>query len=105
MIVMGEMGRTPRVFQNRSFGDASGRDHWPPCGFSLLIGGGVSAGMVFGTSDKIGAFPIDHPVRPADIVATVYHLLGIDPHLMLPDQTGRPHSISNGGEPIRGIIA
>lgn len=105
VIVMGEMGRTPRVFQNRSFGDASGRDHWPQCGFSLLVGGGVKSGMVYGASDKIGAFPIDNPVAPADVVATIYSLLGIDPNLMVPDQLGRPRSISHGGEPIGRIIA
>jgi uncharacterized protein (DUF1501 family) len=99
VVVMGEMGRSPRV------NSKAGRDHWPQCGFSLLFGGGVKAGMVYGCSDKIAAYPKDHPVSPADLVATIYHLLGIDPHLTVPDRTGRPVAIAHGGDPITGIIA
>ncbi len=97
--VMGEMGRSPRVNAK------AGRDHWPQCGFSLLTGGGVKAGSVYGSSDKHAAYPQDNPVSPADLVATIYHLLGIDPHLALPDRTGRPMPIAHGGEPIRGVLA
>jgi Protein of unknown function (DUF1501) len=99
VVVMGEMGRAPKV------NPAAGRDHWPQCGFSLLAGGGVKPGTVYGSTDKIAAYPKDRPVSPADVVATVYHLLGIDPHLMLPDRTGRPMPIAHGGEPIQGVIA
>jgi hypothetical protein len=99
VVVMGEMGRTPRV------NGSAGRDHWPQCGFSLLTGGGVKEGTIWGASDRIAAYPRDHPVSPADLVATIYQLLGIDPHLMLPDPTGRPLPIAHGGEPIRGVIA
>jgi hypothetical protein len=99
VVVMGEMGRSPKV------NGKAGRDHWPQCGFSLLTGGGVRSGMVYGSSDKHAAYPRDNPVSPADLVATTYHLLGIDPHLMLPDRTGRPIPIAHGGEPIRGVIA
>lgn len=99
VVVMGEMGRSPRI------NAAAGRDHWPQCGFSLLTGGGVREGTIWGASDATGAYPRNHPVSPADLVATIYHLLGIDPHLMLPDPTGRPMPIAHGGEPIRGVIA
>src|SRR5213079_2619376 len=99
VIVMGEMGRTPKVNAK------AGRDHWPQCGFSLLFGGGVRAGTVYGTTDKIAAYPRDNPVSPGDVVATIYELLGIDPHLMLPDRTGRPIPVAHGGEPIRAVIA
>jgi hypothetical protein len=99
VVVMGEMGRSPKVNAR------AGRDHWPQCGFSLLTGGGVKAGMVYGSSDKIAAYPKDHPVSPADLVATIYHLLGIDPHLALPDRANRPRSIANDGQPIRGVLA
>jgi hypothetical protein len=93
------MGRSPKVNAR------AGRDHWPQCGFSLLTGGGVKAGLVYGSSDKIAAYPKDHPVSPADLVATIYHLLGIDPHLALPDRSNRPRSISNDGDPIHGVLA
>jgi uncharacterized protein (DUF1501 family) len=98
VVVMGEMGRSPRV------NSKAGRDHWPQCGFSLLFGGGLKPGLVYGASDKIAAYPKDHPVSPGDLVATIYHLLGIDPHLTVPDLSGRPVPIAHGGEPIRDII-
>jgi hypothetical protein len=99
VVIMGEMGRAPRV--NRQ----SGRDHWPQCGFALLFGGGVKEGFVVGASDKLGAYPTDRPVSPGDLVATMYHLLGVDSQMMLPDLTGRPIPISHGGSPIFEIIA
>ncbi len=98
VIVMGEMGRSPRVNAK------AGRDHWPQCGFSLLFGGGVKQGTVYGATDKIAAYPISGKVHPADLVATVYHLLGIDPHFLVHDRLGRPHPIARGGEPIEGIL-
>ncbi len=97
--IMGEMGRAPKV--NR----AAGRDHWPQCGFALLVGAGVKEGFVLGASDKLGAYPTDHPITPGDLVATIYHLLGVDPELMVPDLTGRPIAIAHGGKPIEAILA
>jgi hypothetical protein len=99
VIVMGEMGRSPRVNAR------AGRDHWPQCGFSLLTGGGVRPGTVFGATDKQAAYPVSHPVSPADLVATIYHLLGIDPDMTVLDRGGRPHPIAHGGEPVRGVLA
>lgn len=99
VMVMGEMGRTPKV------NGSAGRDHWPQCGFSLLFGGGVQQGLVYGSTDKIGAYPTSNAVSPADLVATVYELMGINPHLTVPDRTGRPIEIAHGGEPIRAIIS
>ena len=99
VVVMGEMGRSPRINKN------AGRDHWPQCGFSLLFGGGTKQGHVHGTTDRIAAAPLSDPVSPADFVATIYSLLGIDPHMTVLDRTGRPIPIAHGGEPIREIIA
>jgi hypothetical protein len=99
VVVMGEMGRSPKVNAK------AGREHWPQCGFSLLTGGGVKKGCVYGSTDRIAAYPQDHPVSPGDVVATIYELLGIDPHTTVPDQTGRPIPIAHGGEPIRDVIA
>lgn len=99
VIVMGEMGRTPRINAK------AGRDHWPQCGFSLMFGGGVREGLVYGTTDDIGAWPASNPVSPADFVATIYRLLGIDPHLTVADRSGRPIAIAHGGDPIREIMA
>jgi hypothetical protein len=97
VVVMGEMGRSPRINAQ------AGRDHWPQCGFSLLVGGGVPQGLVYGATDKQAAYPARDPVSPADFVATIYRLLGIDPHLAVPDASGRPIQIAHGGEPIGAI--
>lgn len=99
VVVMGEMGRTPRV--NRS----AGRDHWPQCGFALLAGGGVKRAFVVGKTDDQAAYPVDRPVSAGDMVATIYQLLGIDPHMTVQDRTGRPIAICHGGEPVFEAIA
>jgi uncharacterized protein (DUF1501 family) len=99
VIVMGEMGRTPHI--NRS----AGRDHWPQCGFSLLTGGGVKAGMVHGATDPHAAYPVSDPVHPSELVATIYHLLGIDPHLNVQDRLGRPFPVARGGEPVWSVLS
>ena len=99
VVVTGDMGRTPRV--NKS----AGRDHWPQCGFCLLAGGGTRPGLVVGASDKLAAYPTDHPVSPGDLVATIYHQLGVDPEATVPDQTGRPVHISHGGKVIHKVLA
>ncbi len=99
VIVMGEMGRSPRINAN------AGRDHWPQCGFSLLTGGGVKPGMVYGATDKDAAYPVSNPVHPSELVATIYHLLGIDPHLIVHDPLGRPHPIARGGEPVFELLS
>jgi len=95
---MGEFGRTPKINKE------AGRDHWPQCYTALLAGGGVKRGHVHGISDKIGAYPLQDPVRPDDISATVFELLGIDPASEVRDPLNRPLPISTG-QPIRGIIA
>lgn len=98
VVVTGDMGRTPKV------NGKAGRDHWPQCGFCLFAGGGTKAGVVHGATDKIAAYPTDHPVSAGDLVSTVYELVGVDPEGMVPDHTNRPTHISHGGKPIRGII-
>ena len=99
IVVNGDMGRTPKI------NPAAGRDHWPRCGFCLFAGGGTKAGSVHGSSDSMGAYPKDYPVAPGDLVATVYHLLGVDPEATVPDHTKRPIPISHGGKPIDRILA
>jgi hypothetical protein len=75
------------------------------CYSTVLAGAGIRGGTVFGASDAHAAWPIDGPVRPADICATIYHQLGMDPDAMVLDRTGRPHKIAQGGEPIRQILS
>jgi hypothetical protein len=99
IVVLSEMGRTPRVNGN------GGRDHWTHCYSTLLAGAGLRGGSVCGASDAQAAYVKDRPVRPADVVATVYHCLGIDPDLPIPDRAGRPHPAAQGGVPIQEILA
>ena len=73
VVVMGEMRRSPKV------NTKAGRDDWPQCGFCLLTGGGVQPGTVFGATDEHAAYPVRDAVSPSEIVATIYHLLGVEP--------------------------
>ncbi len=95
---MGEFGRSPRI------NNMAGRDHWPKCYTVLMAGGGVRPGMVYGSSDKTGAFPAGDPVKPDDVAATLFHLLGIDPHTEVYDALSRPLPIAKG-EVLTGLLA
>ena len=105
VVVMGEFGRTPKVGQvtSNAGATANGRDHWPSCFTVLFAGGGVPGGAVIGASDAIAAHPKDRPVSPEDVVATIYHLLGVDPAAELRDGLDRPYTLSSG-TPIKGLV-
>jgi len=98
IVLLSEMGRTPRV--NAS----GGRDHWTYCYSTFLAGAGIRGGTVCGASDAQAAYVKDRPVKPADLCATVYHCLGIDPEMMIPGRDGRPVGIAQGGEVVREIV-
>lgn len=89
IMVLSEHGRTPRL--NNAPG--GGRDHWSQAYTCLFAGGGVARGRVVGRTDRHGATVTERPVSPKDILATAYHLLGIDPNTLLTDRTGRPHPL------------
>jgi hypothetical protein len=99
VVMMSDFGRTPRV------NGAAGRDHWTYCYTVVFAGAGVRGGTVCGASDGHAAYVKDRPVRPADICATIYHCLGIDPDTPLTDRSGRPTPAAQGGQPIREILA
>ncbi|MFM8578784.1 MAG: DUF1501 domain-containing protein, partial [Planctomycetaceae bacterium] len=94
----GEFGRTPRVGQVNSDAGAGadGRDHWPGCFTTVLAGGPFRRGFVYGASDRTAAFPRDNPVAPADLIATLYHALGVPDSQVLPDLGGRPQFVRPG---------
>lgn len=97
VIVLTEFGRAPqigRTFQNS--GGPGGRDHWSNCFSVVLAGGGVRGGEVHGRSDARGAYPTEKPLTPADVAATVYHLLGIDSSIAIPDMFGQIHRLCDG---------
>ncbi|MCI0460489.1 MAG: DUF1501 domain-containing protein [Gemmataceae bacterium] len=97
VVMMGEFGRTPRFNTN------AGRDHWPNCFSVVLAGGGVRGGQVYGSSDRIGAYPTSNPVSPQDLMATLYHCLGIDPHSLIHDLQNRPHTLVEGA-PVHALL-
>jgi len=97
VVWMGDMGRTPRI--NRD----AGRDHWSFCYSILLAGAGIRGGLVHGSSDRSAAYPATQQVSPADIAATIYHHLGIDPRAEVTDQQARPLVVTAGAV-IGGLL-
>lgn len=103
----GEMGRTPRVGQSLVGGAVAGRDgrdHWGQLFTTVLAGGGIRGGVVHGSSDRFAAAPASNPTRPADLAATIYHCLGIDPRLEIRDRLDRPLTLCDGNV-IDAILA
>jgi Protein of unknown function (DUF1501) len=97
VVWMGEFGRTPKINENQS------RDHWPHCYTVLLAGGGVKKGFTYGASDAHGMYVDEHPVRPEDLAATIYYLMGIDPESEIRDRANRPLAIA--GKPVLEVVA
>lgn len=98
VVCVGEMGRTPK-------GNANwGRDHWGFCFPAVLAGAGIRGGAVYGKSDKDAAYPVDHPVGPEDLAATVFHALGIAPETRVYDALGRPVPVMDGGRPLEELF-
>lgn len=97
IVCLGEFGRTPQI------NAAAGRDHWAPCNTVLLAGAGIPGGAVYGSSDRLAAYPASNPVTPEDLAASMYHLLGIDRHMTIRDPQGRPYVLSTG-EPVWELL-
>lgn len=98
VVVCGEMGRTPRI------NATAGRDHWPSAGFALFAGGGLRTGQVIGATDASGERPAGTPYTPQNILATLYHSLGIDPSQTFPDHSGRPRHILDNRARITELL-
>jgi hypothetical protein len=99
VLLWGEFGRTPRINAN------AGRDHWSNVMSVVMAGGGLKRGVVLGESDPRAEFPKERPLTPQDVLATMYHLLGIDRHKTFTNDANRPVEILNYGEPIQEILA
>jgi hypothetical protein len=96
--LLGEFGRSPRV------NDTGGRDHWPGAMSVLMAGGGLRSGVVVGATSPNGEHPIDRTLGPADILATVYHQLGVDYRREFANGDGRPVLLLQDGEPVRELV-
>ena len=98
VVWVGEFGRSPRINK------LAGRDHWPQCYPAILAGGGTKRGAIVGASDRMGAYPVSDALRPEDLSATMFELLGLDPAAEVYDALNRPLPISPG-RAIEGVLA
>jgi hypothetical protein len=98
VIVGTEFGRTPKI------NPTSGRDHWPKVYSTVLAGGGIKRGLVYGESDATGSEPMTDPVSVENWAATIYNLVGIDHKKILMAPGSRPVKIIDGGNPIKDIM-
>lgn len=100
LIVWGEFGRTPIINKD------AGRDHWAPVNGAIITGGGVPTGQALGSTDAFGGYASNYPIHYRDILATVYHNMGIDPHLMVNDALNRPnHILPPANRPVAELCA
>ena len=95
IIIVGEFGRTPKIYPLAGQ-TVPGRHHWAHGYTAVFAGGGVQGGQLIGQTDNIGAYPVTTPFHPNDIGATVYDSLGVDPHTVIHDRTGRPIHLNQG---------
>ena len=100
VVIWSEFGRKPKV------GDVTpdGRGHWPSAACALIAGGGLKMGQVVGATDRLGERPRSRPYRPTDVLATIYHVLGIDLGTTLLDHSGRPQYLLDSGDKIAELI-
>jgi hypothetical protein len=99
-VMWGEFGRTPKI--NNS--DGGGRDHWSPCMSALVAGGGLKMGQAVGASSARGEYPKDRRVTAPQVLATLYHALGIDPSRTFPNGSGRPMYVLDDREPVSELL-
>jgi hypothetical protein len=100
VVVMSEHGRTPKL--NKTPG--GGREHWSWAYPGLLAGGGIKRGHLVGVTDRDAGFPKDGATSPKDVLATIYHLLGVDPETHLNDREGRPVALVPDGKVLTNVI-
>jgi len=97
--VLGDFGRTPKVNANNG-----GRDHWNYCYSLALFGGGFQQGLIYGSSDATGAFPGSNPLKPGDIISSIYHCLGIRHDRPIYDSTNRPYRLVPEGDVVSELL-
>jgi hypothetical protein len=99
LVITGEFGRTPRI------NPVAGRDHWGPLCTLALAGGGLRMGQTVGESTAKAEVPKTSPIYPKDLMATIFHVLGINQEQQFPDQSGRPQFLlPEGAKPIAELL-
>jgi len=106
VVAIGEFGRSPRLGVSTSGnGNApDGRDHWPYCYTAMIAGGGVPGGRIYGKSDATASSPAENPVHPTDVLATIYHALGIAPDTIIYNHLNQPRELVKG-KVVNGLFA
>jgi len=106
VVVVGEFGRSPQrgVSTSGNQNADDGRDHWPYCYTALIAGAGVKRGYVHGKSDKTASAPVENPVHPTELLATIYHSVGIKPDTIVYNHLNQPRELVKG-EVVTGILA
>lgn len=106
LVAVGEFGRSPKMGISTSGNDNSkdGRDHWPYCYTAVLAGAGIQRGSVYGKSDATGSAPLEKPVNPQQLLATIYHAMGLDPARMVYNHLNQPREMVQG-EPVLELFA
>ena len=98
VVAMGEFGRSPKI------NAVGGRDHWGSVFSVVMAGAGTGGGQIIGASDRLGGVPESRPVRPPDLAATIFHLLGLDPGGEFMDPLNRPRRLTNNGAALRELV-
>jgi uncharacterized protein (DUF1501 family) len=106
VVALGEFGRSPirGVSTSGNSNQDDGRDHWPYCYTAVMAGAGSKRGVVFGKSDKTASAPIENPVHPIQMVATIYHSMGIDPATIVYNHLNQPREMVQA-EVVDGLLA
>jgi hypothetical protein len=106
VIAVGEFGRSPQKGVSTSGNDnsADGRDHWPYCYTGVIAGAGVKRGLIYGKSDKTASAPVDNPVHPRELLATIYHSVGIEPSTIVYNHLNQPRELVQG-EAVTSILS
>jgi hypothetical protein len=97
VVAVGEFGRSPQrgVSVSGNPNSDDGRDHWPYCFSAILAGGGIRRGYVHGSSDATGSAPLDDPVHPGELLATIYHAMGVNPRSIAYNHLNQPRELVN----------
>jgi uncharacterized protein (DUF1501 family) len=106
VVALGEFGRSPvhGVSTSGNSNSADGRDHWPYCYTAVVAGAGTKRGFVLGKSDQTGSAPLENPVHPIELLATIYHAVGISPATIVHNHLNQPRELVKA-DPVTKLFA
>ena len=105
VVALGEFGRSPQrgVSTSGNSNSDDGRDHWPYCYTGIMAGGGAKRGFVYGKSDATASAPLENPVHPIELLATIYHAVGINPQTIVYNHLNQPRELVKA-EPVTRLF-